>query len=170
MMTGLTGTPGTGKSTLAQELRRRGHQVVHLADTIQPYVLGRDEVRDTVVVDEERWSGEFPVIDGIVEGHFAHYLPCDRIIILRCRPDVLACRLKERGYPSEKIQENVEAEALDIILQETVERFSDDQIYEIDSTEAEIRTLADRVELILKGNCPPSYGEIDWSGYFLEGL
>ncbi len=36
MMCGITGTPGTGKSMIGDELARRGHTVVHL--TI-PYVL-----------------------------------------------------------------------------------------------------------------------------------
>jgi len=42
MMVGLTGTPGTGKSSVAAELERRGHRVVHLVDTVQPYILEED--------------------------------------------------------------------------------------------------------------------------------
>jgi adenylate kinase len=170
MMIGITGTPGTGKSSLAQELAARGHPVVRLVDTLRAYCLERDEVRDTSVVDEKRWAEEFVPIDGIVEGHLAHYLPCDRIVVLRCRPDVLAKRLRNRGYSAEKVRENVEAEALDIILQETVDRFRKDQIYEIDGTSCGVKEMADRVEQIIEGRCAPSYGYIDWSSYLLECL
>jgi adenylate kinase len=169
MMIGISGTPGTGKSAVAQELANRGYQVIHLVDTIGPYILEKDEERDTRVVDECAWARDFLPVEGIVEGHLAHYLACDRIIILRCRPDELARRLKKRGYSAEKIRENVEAEALDSILQETVDRFQEDQIYEIDTTRCRIPELADIVEEIIHGSRSPSYGTIDWSMYLLEG-
>lgn len=170
MMIGISGTPGTGKTAVANELANRGYQVTHLVDTIGPYILEKDEERDTSVVDEGAWARDFLPVEGIVEGHLAHYLPCDRIIILRCRPDELARRLKERGYSAEKIRENAEAEALDIILQETVYRFQEDQIYEIDTTRCRTQELANMVEEIIHGSRPPSYGTIDWSLYLLERL
>ena len=60
--------------------------------------------------------------------------PCDLVIILRCRPDILKSRLVKRGYRGEKIQENVEAEALDVILVETLEIHPPGHILEIDTT------------------------------------
>ncbi len=170
MMIGLTGTPGTGKSTLSHELEERGYPVTHMVDTIKPYIIDEDEERDTLVVDEEAWAREFCRVEGIVEGHLAQYLPCDRIIVLRCRPDVLARRLQKRGYSEKKIRENVEAEALDIILQETVERFRDDQIYEIDTTPCGLKDLADEAEKVIEGTRSPRYGTIDWSEYLLGGI
>ncbi|MDO9323555.1 MAG: adenylate kinase, partial [Methanoregula sp.] len=83
MMCGITGTPGTGKSLIGDELTRRGHTVVHLTDTIRPYIIGDDEERDAEIFDDERWAAEFVPVDGFVEGHFAHLLPCDRMIVLR---------------------------------------------------------------------------------------
>ncbi len=116
MLIALTGTPGTGKSTVAAELALRGHRVIRSNDTIGPYILERDEDQDTNIVDTEKWSSEFPEHEGIVEGHLSHLLNADRIIVLRCRPDVLKKRLEMRGYPPEKVIENVEAEILDVIL------------------------------------------------------
>jgi adenylate kinase len=170
MMTCITGTPGTGKSSLSGELNRRGHTVIHVVDTIEPYIISRDDERDTIMVDEERWAREFPPVDGIVEGHLAHYLSCDCVVILRCRPDILASRLKERGYSEEKITENVEAEALDAILQETVGAFPASKIHEIDTSCLEVNAEADILEEIISGTRSASFGSIDWSDYLLERL
>src|SRR5208283_1896725 len=123
MMCGITGTPGTGKSTVADELARRGHRVVHITDIVQPYVLSKDPQRDTQIIDTDRMADEFVSFDGFVEGHFAHLLPCDCIVVLRLRPDALIARLKARGYSSDKIAENRDAEALDVCLIETVDLY-----------------------------------------------
>jgi adenylate kinase len=165
MMDGITGTPGTGKTTIAAELRKRGHPVLDLKTTIQGYILEQDQIRDTLVIDEERWVREFPRIEGFVEGHLAHLLPCDRIIILRCRPDVLADRLKDRGYPEAKIAENVEAEALDVVLIEALEEYRKDQVLEIDTTARSAADCADTIEQFVRGAVRSSFGQIDWSDY-----
>ena len=170
MMCGITGTPGTGKSAIGTELESRGYRVIHLATTIGPYVTGVDEDRDAQIVDVERWADEFVPIDGFVEGHLAHYLPCDKIIVLRCRPDVLRTRLAMRKYREEKIRENIEAEALDSILIETDEIFEPGQILEIDTTERTSQACAEIIEGFMLGNIPAGYGTIDWSEYLEAGL
>ena len=103
MMTGITGTPGTGKTSVARELERRGHTVVRLTDTVRPYVIEEDRDRQTMVVDVDRWVEEFEPVDGFVEGHLAHLLPCDRVVVLRCRPYVLLDLVALRDYHEEKI-------------------------------------------------------------------
>jgi adenylate kinase len=167
MMCGITGTPGTGKSKVSEELARRGHTVVHITDTVAPYVSGNDEERDARIIDVDRWATEFVPVDGFVEGHIAHMLPCDRIVVLRCRPDVLKNRLSSRNYREEKIIENVEAEALDVCLIETVEEFKPYQILELDTTDHDIPYCADQIERFVKGDIPSGFGTIDWTA-FLE--
>ncbi|KLK88204.1 adenylate kinase [Methanoculleus sediminis] len=169
MMTGITGTPGTGKTSIAAELERRGYMIVRLADTVRPYVIEEDRDRQTLVVDVDRWAEEFEPLDGIVEGHLAHLLPCDRVVVLRCRPDVLAARLSPRNYPEEKITENVEAEALDVILIETLEEHPDEHVLEVDTTDLSVDECADRIERFVRGGLPPSCGSIDWSEYLEVG-
>jgi len=165
MMFGITGTPGTGKSSIANELISRGERVLHLSETTAPYVIEKDSSRDTMVIDEERWIDEFVPFDGVVEGHLAHLLPCDRIVVLRCRPDILVGRLRDRGYGEKKVKENALAEALDVILIETLESFSPEQVYELDTTDKIIRECTDQVERFFHGEIPPSSGCIDWSSY-----
>ena len=167
MMCGITGTPGTGKSFIGDELARRGHKVVHLTDTIHPYITGDDEQRDTQIFDDERWAAEFVPVDGFVEGHFAHLLPCDRIVVLRCRPDELKKRLEQRKYPASKIMENADAEALDDCLIETVGLHNAANIFELDTTGNDPVFCADQIEGFVARKIPAQFGTLDWSG-FLE--
>ena len=167
MMCGITGTPGTGKSMVGDELSRRGHTVIHLTDTVEPYVIGDDEERDARIIDVDRWAAEFVPVDGFVEGHIAHLLPCDRIVVLRCRPDVLKTRLSLRKYREEKIRENVDAEALDVCLIEIVEEYDPSRILELDTTVHDVLYCANQIERFVKGEIPAGFGTIDWSA-FLE--
>lgn len=162
MMIALTGTPGTGKTSVADELQRRGFLVTRAADTIGPYRLGADPERDTEIIDEERWVAEWTVGEGIIEGHLTHLLPADRVVILRCRPDILKDRLVKRGYPEDKIQENVEAELLDVILIETAEIHEPEKIYEIDTTNRDVADTAGRIQEVIRGTANPAMGTVDW--------
>jgi adenylate kinase len=170
MMCGITGTPGTGKSSAADELALRGYPVVRLAETVKEYVVGEDRERDTRIIDEDRWTREFIPVEGFVEGHLAHLLPCDRVVVLRCRPDRLLARLRSRGYSEEKCRENAEAEALDVCLIETLERHDPGHVLELDATETPPGRVADLIEDFLKGRIPPSHGGIDWSGFLMEAV
>ena len=164
-MYGISGTPGTGKSSIAAALEARGHRVVRASDTVHEYILGKDPERQTVIIDEEAWAGNFQPVDGFVEGHLVHLLPCDRVIILRCRPDILHARLMERGYPPGKVSENTEAEAMDVILVETLEIHPPDHILEVETTAAPVSSCVEQIELFIRGEISPSYGRNDWSEY-----
>lgn len=163
MMVGIAGTPGTGKTAVGDVLARRGHRVVRVAETIAPFVLAEEGgVRE---VDEEAWAAAFPPVDGYVEGGLAHFLPCDRLVILRCRPDVLRRRLETRGYSPAKVAENVEAEALDVVLCEALEIRPPESLLEIETTERSAEETADLAEAFACGATPPSHGTFDFSGY-----
>jgi adenylate kinase len=165
MMCGITGTPGTGKSTVADELARRGHKVVHISDIVGPYALGKDPERDTQVIDTDKMADELVPFDGFIEGHFAHLLPCDRIVVLRLRPDELGKRLAARGYAPEKIGENRDAEALDVCLIETVDEYEPGEIFELDTTGMSPEACADAIGQFYEGKIPASFGNIDWSAF-----
>lgn len=162
MMIALSGTPGTGKSSVADQLQKQGYQVIKVADTVGPYSLGADPDRDTDVIDDEKWANEFKPVEGVVEGHLSHLLPADRIIILRCRPDILSERLQKREYSIQKVKENAEAELLDVILIEAVEIHGEDKIYEIDTTNEDILSITRKVEEVIGGSAKPSSGTVDW--------
>lgn len=100
--------------------------------------------------------------DAILVGHLSHHLTVDLIVVLRCRPSVLAIRLGERGYSQDKVKENVEAEALDVILIEAVE--TDRPVLEVDTTTKEVPEVVAAMEDILAGEREKyAIGHIDWS-------
>ena len=165
MMICISGIPGTGKSSVSAVLKRMGHDVVLQNDTTGNYFICDDPDRDTAVIDEDLWASEFRPVDGIVEGHLTHLLECDRLVILRCRPDVLKERLVLRGYSSEKVHENVEAEALDTILIEALENHKEDIILELDTTERTPEEIATEIDDFIHGRRGADFGNIDWSEY-----
>ncbi|WP_048148539.1 adenylate kinase family protein [Methanolacinia paynteri] len=165
MMTCISGIPGTGKSSVSAVLKRMGYDVVLQNDTTGNYFICDDPDRDTAVIDEDLWASEFRPVDGIVEGHLTHLLECDRLVILRCRPDVLKERLVLRGYSSEKVRENVEAEALDTILIEALENHKEDIILELDTTERTPEEIATEIDDFIHGRRGADFGNTDWSEY-----
>jgi adenylate kinase len=155
MIVSLTGTPGTGKTTLSETLRGKGYGTVDLNEHIRTNgLLGRfDADRDTHEVDVVRLNrslAQYRGTDGTVflEGHLSHFTDCDIIIVLRCCPSVLYERLKARGYAEKKILENVRAEILDVILCEAAD--SGRPVHEID-TSADTNNIISAVEDILAG-------------------
>jgi len=168
MMIAITGTPGTGKTHLAEELRIRGYNVLDLNEHIRANGLleEKDEARDTYCVDVDALdlSLEKYRTDDVlfIEGHFSHCVECDAVIVLRCSPETLAGRLRARGYPESKVAENVQAEILDVILCESVE--TDAPVCELDTSEDSTGTIADKVEDMIKGNIDKYRpGNIDWT-------
>ena len=166
----LTGTPGTGKSSVSEELRSRGYDVIDgKRFIIEQGLMGElDEERDTHEVDLDLLNDAlepFRSSDGLVilDSHLSHFMDSHGIIVLRCAPDVLAKRLEARGYGPDKVRENVQAEVLDVILCEAAE--SEIPVYEVDCTSSSVSGSADSVEKILNGDASDYLpGKTDWSG------
>lgn len=161
----LTGVPGTGKTTIADALVRRGVAVVHLNEFARARGLlrERDEARGSFLVDmDELADALHEALVGldeevvVVEGHFAHEMDVHAIVLLRCEPMVLYERLKRRGWPEAKVRENVEAEALDVLAQEVLEAGVpavelDVTRMDVDEAAAAVSRFAERPPKALKG-------------------
>ncbi len=166
MRVSLTGTPGTGKSTVAGLLRER-FRVFSVRELAEKHgcgeMSGEEMAIDTDCLNEKlRGIG-----DCIIEGHLSHHLEPDIIIILRCHPEILRKRLEKRGYPEGKLLENLEAEAVDVILEEALE--TGKPVYEIDTTEKSPEEVASCVIDIMDGNGNAyAPGKIDWSEVILS--
>ncbi|MDF0591373.1 adenylate kinase family protein [Candidatus Methanocrinis natronophilus] len=167
MRAALTGTPGTGKTTVAALLPFR---VIDLNSLVreEELTLGIDPDRGCMIADVEALAerlqelapeGDDEIV--VLEGHFSHQFASEAVV-LRTRPQVLKGRLLRRGYSEEKVRENLEAEFLDVILVEAVEWC--DLVSEIDATCLSPEEVADRVVGILRGELKMPPGEVDWTG------
>lgn len=170
MLIGLTGTPGTGKTSVSKLLEKRsGWKIIYLNDLIKEEHLYTevDKKRDAVVADmeliRERLAGIFEYEKGqdgekekvngeekenitIIESHLAHYIT-DIVIVLRAYPPELKKRLEKRGYSEEKINENAEAESIDLILAEAFEWCK--KVFEVNTTGRTAEETAEDVEKII---------------------
>ena len=171
MKVAITGTPGTGKSLVGRELARLGFDIVDLSDLAfraglarRPPRRGAPAVVDIEKLGKLRLPGRRLLF---MISHFAHLLKADKVIVLRCSPKVLGKRLERRGWREEKIRENAEAEAIDLITVEAMERHRN--VYEIDTTKIGPRKVALQIiEIVggaVKGHEP---GRIDWSQEILS--
>ncbi|WP_049984912.1 adenylate kinase family protein [Halobellus rufus] len=173
----LTGTPGTGKTTVSELVEAElGLEVVHLNDAIREAELftDRDVERDSFVADldaVESWLADRVETDGdashdvLVESHLSHLLDVERVIVLRCHPDALKPRLRERGESEASVAENAESEALDVILAEAVERHGADSVWEIDTTDRSPEDVASDVGAAVRGEIDPRVGVVDFVDY-----
>ncbi|MEM0128135.1 MAG: AAA family ATPase [Thermoplasmatales archaeon] len=110
----VTGTPGTGKSTLMEKMKRKGLDAHEFDEIIGQCISSQDG--DEAIVDEKclRKIKE----TGIYFGHLSHYAQCDLVIVLRAHLSNIESRLAERGYSRSKIMDNIECEAIDLIGEE----------------------------------------------------
>ena len=155
MIVALTGTPGIGKTSVSDILKKNHYFIVDLNQLIteKGFISEFDEKRKSNIVDLNKLDDYIKKLFSkkdfvIIEGHLSHLLGCiDKIIILRCHPFELKKRLLNKNWNYDKINENVEAEILDIILCEAVDIHGKENIYEIDTTGL---TIVDVYKIILE--------------------
>ncbi|MDH7516803.1 MAG: adenylate kinase family protein [Candidatus Thermoplasmatota archaeon] len=180
MLVAISGTPGTGKTSVSKILEQHGFEVFDLnkLSVEKGFVVGFDKKRGSRIVDVDkldRYVGGFSKGKNLVffEGHLSHLLKnMDKVIILRCHPSVLKKRLAEKNWNKEKIKENVEAEVLDIVLCESVENHHRKNIFEIDTTDKTVDQVASCVLEVVENKFKPmkkyNIGYIDWSEEILK--
>jgi adenylate kinase len=167
MQIALTGTPGTGKTTVAGLLPYR---VIDINALVKGGLnLGVDPERGCLEADMDALSRRLKEMDtakiAILEGHFSYYF-ANWAVVLRLAPAKLRGRLEARGYSENKIKENLEAEALDLILAESVESCS--RVDEIDTTCRSPQEVAGLVIKIIEGGLRLPPGQVDWLEDYLD--
>ncbi|KAL9043112.1 MAG: hypothetical protein Q9180_000098 [Flavoplaca navasiana] len=143
----ITGTPGVGKTTLCESLASTTH-LVHLAinrvakdrecydgwhDALNSWIVDEDKILDAI--EEEVKLGGY-----LIDWHACDLFPeswIDLVIVLRSDSTVLYDRLKARNYSEQKLQENMDAEIMEVLLDEAREAFHKDLIIELQSSSSD---------------------------------
>ncbi|MEF8879694.1 MAG: adenylate kinase family protein [Candidatus Thermoplasmatota archaeon] len=182
MKIAITGTPGTGKTSVAKKLGNEGYKVVHLNQmAIKNFLDGEDKKRDSKIINIDKLNSfleeKFKDVDDYIffESHLSHLLNCvDKIIVLRCHPMSLKKRLESKQWKKQKVKENLEAEIIDIVLCETLEVHSQSDVFEIDTTSINIDDVSSVIKKLVekdfKSNKGYEVGKVDWSEEILKNF
>ena len=154
----ITGTPGCGKSTLSSKLNEVKSLKTNLfnisefakeEDIFESY----DESRKSHVIDEEELLNrlEKPLREGscIIDWHCNDIFPerlIDLVIVLKCGTSALYDRLQARKYHDSKIQENIDAEIMSVVLEDALESYDKRIVIELPSeTEEQIEDNLEKI-------------------------
>jgi adenylate kinase len=174
----ITGTPCTGKTTIAQQLTTKLNALyINLTDLANKHdlTLGEDKKRKTTIINEEKMRTKIQeTIDTtkkttiIIDGHYAPAVVpkryVTRIFVLRRNPIELRKFMKKCGFPDAKLWENLAAEILDVCLVEALEEHEKQKVCELDVTGRTAENVAREIIAVLakRKKCPPS--GVDWLG------
>ena len=169
----ITGTPCTGKTTLASKLNGRLIKINDLAIN-HDFVLGIDENKGYKVIDIDKLSAYVDELTKdcdellIFEGHLSHLCDgADKVIVLRVDPDILKTRLEARDYSDAKIRENLEAEALGVCSAEAYEKYSD-KVYELDVSGLTMDEAVDLIEDVIQNGGDYPVGSVDFMDWLIS--
>lgn len=182
----ITGTPGVGKTTHAEQLARATglkHLSVNQIVKDEGFAEGKDEETGSLIVDEDKvrflaqsctkyfkgrmltsrkklldYLESLPLHSTggyILDWHACDLFPerwIDLVIVLRCDSTVLYDRLTARGYKGKKLEENMDAEIMQVLLDEAREAYKEEIVVELKSEGIEdVEGNLERVEAWIEG-------------------
>jgi adenylate kinase len=128
----VTGTPGTGKTTIAKIIAKKlNYTYIDVNKIIEQKKLCEeyDNERDCTIIDADKLADALiaRIKKGdnlIIDSHMSHNIPKEHIklcIITRCQLKTLKERLDKRKYSEKKIKENLDAEIFENCITEAEE-------------------------------------------------
>ncbi|CAO2821293.1 unnamed protein product [Amaranthus hypochondriacus] len=132
----VTGTPGTGKTTIASALAEAAQlRHVNIGELVKEKNLhdGWDEELDCHIINEDLVCDELEDMmeEGgiIVDYHGCDFFPerwFDRVVVLQTENSILYDRLSKRGYTGSKLSNNIECEIFQVLLEEAKDSYHED--------------------------------------------
>jgi adenylate kinase len=180
----ITGTPCIGKTTVATALAAKlNAEYINLTDYAKTHGLikGQDPERDTLIINEEGMQQSLVETIGntinqtmIIDGHYAPAVVPKQhvahVFVLRRNPKELKELMEKRGYSSNKLWENLQAEILDTCLVEAVQTHSG-RVCEIDATNKPVEAVVAEILDVIEKQKACTVGTVDWmSTLEKEGL
>ncbi|NHI91129.1 MAG: AAA family ATPase [Candidatus Lokiarchaeota archaeon] len=174
----ITGTPGTGKTTLAKLICETTNSKLFEINSIviqNEFFEDWDEERNVPIVNNEKIflffqdylksSSDEKII--IVEGHYFEFIPeglIDKIVILRSYPSILKQRLINKNFNDLKINENVQAEILGSIMGIVIDKYSKISLLQVDTSDMSIENSKNLILNFIEDRIPSTNQSeyIDW--------
>lgn len=165
---GITGTPGTGKKSIAPIVATAlGIRSVRLPGP--PTIPKSSRTEREAEIDTAKAKLEIsrnPPGHVVAYGHLLPYIippqMVTRMVVLRCNPMILKERLSERGYSAEKTRENIEAELIGLIANDAYSSFGRKKTIEFDATASSPTSAANAiVDFIQDRTSRPNM--VDWT-------
>jgi adenylate kinase len=174
----VTGTPCVGKTTAARMLTSELDALyVNLTDLAlgENLVLGKDEERDSIIVDESRMRQKIREIirncdkdNIIVDGHYAaSVVPKElttRVFVLRRDPVELLRFMEKCGFSGRKLWENLASEILDVCLSDALSVYGKGKVCELDVSGKSVEEIVGEILDVLNGSKKCRVGVVDWLG------
>ncbi len=149
----ISGTPATGKTEVGKLLAKKlGFGFIQLNELAKKKNLycGFDRKRKCRIVDIGKVEKEVEKVGGnlVIESHYSQNIKSDLIVVLRCETKELRKRMERKKWTKEKIEENIEAEIMEVCLSEAVS--SGERVVVADTTSRRAESVAEEIAKQLK--------------------
>ena len=163
----ITGNPGVGKHTIANEISKKMGLTVLDINKIakESGLFEKTEETNDVDVEELKTIIEKEVRKPVlIVGHLAPYVvnpdEVKKIIVFRKNPYELIPIYEKRKYSLKKIKDNIGSETLGVILYDALEKFGGEKTMQLNVTFKTIEEITSKVQSIINGDVFTE--EIDW--------
>lgn len=154
----ITGTPGCGKTTLANLLSEKfGLKVINEKNFALSKKIGffnEDNELEIPIKDFEKEANIYLKNNSrtIFEGHLLceMKLKVNKIIIITINPEILEQRLEQRQYSDIKIMDNVFCEGINYCKKKVVKNYANNKIIELKSQNTPKQTFLELIKLLDK--------------------
>jgi len=181
----VTGTPCVGKTSVARLLTSKLDALyINLTElaTHENLISGKDEERDSIIVDENRMRRKIrEIIEGcdqndiVIDGHYAVSVVPKKFVtyvfVLRRDPVELRKFMEQCGFSGRKLWENLASEILDVCLVDALNVHGKEKVCELDVTGKSVEEVISEILDVLGGHKECHVGVVDWLGKLeSEGL
>lgn len=138
----ISGTPGTGKTSVARLLSNAGFNTMNLFDIAKAdnLLADYDDAKDIYVIEDDALQHhlkDFLLNQNLIilESHYGDLVPQEFVIhcfVLVSNPADLKSRYLQRGYSTQKIEENLEAEIMQECYFDAVEVFGENRVTKLE--------------------------------------